>query len=353
MSYNDGWAAINLEMPGRVPRTEYSAESHWDLVKAVTGISISQKESTDLEKREARKAFYKAWNHDLVWGICIGDKEFGDMRTTLGHAEYSSDGSNFKDDRGSFFNTPEDVLDFDPREACGQRGKGSIVDQFNADYKAACELAPDAVNMTGIYITCVSGLVQMFGWDLMLLALGTDPDKFNALTDRYAQWMQQYFDALAESDAPVVMVHDDMVWTSGPFTSPDWYRENIFPHYKNYLAPLKEAGKKILYTSDGDYTMFVDDVAETGVHGFVMEPTTDMAYVAEKYGKTHVFVGNADTRILLNGTKAQIRAEVERCMSTGKDCPGFFMAVGNHIPANTPVENALYYNEVYEELSRR
>ena len=32
---------------------------------------------------------------------------------------------------------------------------------------------------------------------------------------------------------------------------------------------------------------------------------------------------------------------------------GFFMAVGNHIPANTPVENALYYNEVYEELSRR
>jgi len=29
------------------------------------------------------------------------------------------------------------------------------------------------------------------------------------------------------------------------------------------------------------------------------------------------------------------------------------MAVGNHIPANTPVESALYYNEVYEELCRR
>ena len=33
--------------------------------------------------------------------------------------------------------------------------------------------------------------------------------------------------------------------------------------------------------------------------------------------------------------------------------PGFFMAVGNHIPANTPVDNALYYNEIYEQLSRR
>jgi hypothetical protein len=29
------------------------------------------------------------------------------------------------------------------------------------------------------------------------------------------------------------------------------------------------------------------------------------------------------------------------------------MSVSNMIPANTPVENALYYNEVYQELSRR
>ena len=40
-------------------------------------------------------------------------------------------------------------------------------------------------------------------------------------------------------------------------------------------------------------------------------------------------------------------------MAIGKDCPGFIMAVGNHIPANTPVESALYYNEVFEELRQR
>jgi hypothetical protein len=38
-------------------------------------------------------------------------------------------------------------------------------------------------------------------------------------------------------------------------------------------------------------------------------------------------------------------------MDIGKGCPGFFMAVGNHIPANTPVDACLYYNEVYEKLS--
>ena len=92
---------------------------------------------------------------------------------------------------------------------------------------------------------------------------------------------------------------------------------------------------------------------EDGCCAAFLEPGTDMRRIAEAYGKTHVFVGNADTRILLEGSREQIRAEVERCMAIGKDCPGFVMAVGNHIPANTPVENALYYNEVFEELRKR
>ena len=38
MSYKSGMNALNLKMTDRVPRTEYSAENHWPLVKAVTGI---------------------------------------------------------------------------------------------------------------------------------------------------------------------------------------------------------------------------------------------------------------------------------------------------------------------------
>ena len=71
--------------------------------------------------------------------------------------------------------------------------------------------------------------------------------------------------------------------------------------------------------------------AATGVNGFVLEPCTDMRYIAEKYGKTHAFIGNADTRILLSGTPEEIRAEVKRCMDIGKVLPRLFLAVGNHI----------------------
>jgi uroporphyrinogen-III decarboxylase len=94
-------------------------------------------------------------------------------------------------------------------------------------------------------------------------------------------------------------------------------------------------------------------ICPDGVHGFVMEPATDMKYIADKYGKTHSFIGNADCRILTFGSKDDIKAEVERCMAIGKNCPGFFMACGNHLPSSVPVENAIFYNEIFEELSKR
>ncbi|MDR1061228.1 MAG: uroporphyrinogen decarboxylase family protein [Clostridiales bacterium] len=352
MSLADGMAAMNLEMPGRVPRTEYSAESHWDLVRRVTGISVDHASPSEA-RSAASNAFVKAWNYDFVWNILTNSAAFNGFYTKMGHAEYASGGTDFDSQVGCPFDSPEDVLRFDPMEQYGRIDLKAEAKKFGDDCKNQRQRYPDAVTMTGVYITLMSGLIDIFGWDMLLMAAGTDEKAFGGVANRYADWILQYFEALADSDAPTVMVHDDIVWTSGAFLNPAWYREFIFPNYKRLFAPLRESGKKIIYTSDGNFTEFIDDVVASGVHGLVMEPTTDMARVAEKYGKTHVFVGNADTRILLSGTKDDIRNEVRRCMDIGKKCPGFFMAVGNHIPANTPVENALCYNEAYEDLSRR
>ena len=352
MSYEDGWAAINLEMPARIPRTEYSAEGHWDLIRAVTGIEVGV-ESTDEVKSRASVAFMRAWNYDFFWSTLIGGTEFGGCHTDMGHAEYAAGGVDRRDTVFCPYSDPEEVLAFDPWQRLGERDIGELTRRFEAHYQANCRAHDFGVNMTGVYVTLISGFIDLFGWNMLLLAAGTDLERFGALANRYATWMQQYFDALAAADVPVVMIHDDIVWASGPILNPAWYRAYVFPNYKRYLAPLLESGKKIMFCSDGNFDLFVDDIAQAGVHGFVFEPLTDLAGIVERYGQTHVIVGNADTRVLLSGSREQIRAEVERCMSLGRGCPGFFMAVGNHIPPNTPVESALYYNQVYEEMSRR
>jgi hypothetical protein len=352
MSYEDAVAALNLQMPPRVPRMEFSTGMHWELLKAVTGINVHQDSSFE-DKERANLAFDLAWDQSFFWSVLIGGGEMGQYHTDMGHAAYMAGGVDFRRPGKEFFTDPEEVLKFDPMSALGTKDHKELVRRFEEHYVSNVRSRPFGVNMTGVYVTMISAFIDILGWDMLLLAAGTDPKRFGELANRYARWMQQYFDALADSNVPVVMVHDDMVWSSGAFLHPDWYRQYVFPNFKRYFAPLREAGKKIVFTSDGKYTEFIDDVVACGVHGLVLEPLTDMAYVAEKYGKTHAFFGNADTRILLKNDKPAIRAEVERCMAIGKNCPGYFMNVGNHIPPNTPVEAALYYNDVYMELRER
>jgi uroporphyrinogen-III decarboxylase len=346
-------AALCLEAPSKIPRTEYSAHGHWDLIKAVTGIDVSAESDRRLQ-REASSAFVKAWNYGMMWSIWAHSSTcMNGHYTKMGHATYAAGGVDFSETVSCPFEDPEDVLAFRPHEFYTVPDKKTVLEQINAKFHRMNAMFPDCVNMTGSYISCFSGLIEMFGWEMMLMAAGMDPKGFGEVVESYGKFIMQYFEILAESDSDVIMIHDDLCWTSGPVMAPEWYREYVFPILKKETMLLKDCNKKVLFTSDGNYTEFVDDIAKCGVDGFVLEPTTDLGYIAQKYGKTHVIVGNADTRILLSGTKEDIEAEVKRCMDIGKHCPGFFMAVGNHIPSNTPVENALYYNEMYEKYSVR
>lgn len=352
MSYEDGWAAINLQMPGRVPHAEFDAERHWELVKKVTGLPVGVA-SPHAEQFAASKAFMCEWNYDLTLGACVFGDIFGNMHTSMGHAEYAAGGVDFNNNIGSPFKNVEEVLNFDPWEVYGERNQQEITTKFNEHYRSTREDFPSMVSTTGIYVTCVSGMIDIFGWDMLLEAAGEDSRRFGEMLERYGSWMLQYYQALAESEAPIIYSHDDIVWTAGAFIHPEWYRRYVFPTLKKYYQPLRDCGKKIIFLSDGNYTEFIDDIADTGVHGFFFEPLTDLRALVERYGQTHVLIGNVDTRILLFGTREEIRTEVTRCIELGKNCPGYFIGVTNMIPPNTPIENALYYYQVYEELSRR
>lgn len=351
MSFEHGLMAMKLQMPPRVPRTEYSIEGHWGVIKTVTGIDVTE-HSPDELRRRASLEFKKAWKYDFIWSTIIASGELKARRTNMGHAVYAAGGVDYNANITAGFSDPDEVYALDMEATYPKQSKQELIRRFEENWNLI-RSTHDAVPTTGIYITLMSGLIDMLGWDMLLMSAGQDRERFGEVARRYAGWVTPFFEALADSNVPTVMIHDDIVWTSGAFIHPAWYRKYLFPSLKKLLAPLREAGKIIAFTSDGDYTEFIDDIAACGVHGFVLEPLTDMQAIAERYGKTHFFIGNADTRILLSGKKDDIRREVERCMAIGKPYPGFFLAVGNHIPSNTPVESCLYYNEIYEKLSRR
>jgi len=150
--------------------------------------------------------------------------------------------------------------------------------------------------------------------------------------------------AWAETDVDVFICHDDMVWSQGPFMNPRFYREVLFPRYKALWKVLRDKGAKVLYCSDGEWTCFLDDIALAGADGFIFEPMVDFDQAADRFGSTHVIVGSkVDCRTLTFGTKEQIQEEIDATLEKASQCPGLVFAVGNHIPSNVPVENALFY----------
>ncbi|HXK71336.1 MAG TPA: uroporphyrinogen decarboxylase family protein [Clostridia bacterium] len=352
MSYELGMQAINLEMPDIVPRTEYAYQLAYGLQKAVTGIDVNQ-DSDGETKFKAVTSFEKIWDISLFWATKIGSGIFGDKRTKMGHAGFEEGYKDFIDNKHQAFTDLDDIYNMDFDKTYGSINIDETADMFYNDLLERSRRHPTGVNTTGIYVTCISGMLEILGWDMLLLAAGEDAKRFGEFTIRYSKWISQYFKALAKSKVPVCMIHDDMVWSSGPFIAPSWYDKYVFPYVKKNISYLKEAGKKVLFTCDGGYDQFIDRFADMGIDAFIFEPLTDLEYICEKYGKTHAIIGNADTRIIMRGTKEDIENEVRRCMDAGKKCPGYMFALGNQISPGTKIENLLYYNEMYEKMKKR
>ncbi len=329
MSYAIGMDTINLRPTPRLAHTEYC--------------------SNDALRREIRRRFNKtleeAWEFDFLWSTNDGPVPWSERgRTTdMGHAEFLEGGVDRRLPKPSPFRDAEDVLAFDAVLEYGLPDFEGLVQFYQQSYDAARTAHPEQVFTAGYYKTIVSGAIEAFGWDLLLEA-AADRVRFERVLDSIFRLSMHHFQAWAKTSAEVFICHDDMVWSEGPFMDRAFYRSVIFPRYAELWKVLKQSGKKVLFCSDGQWTEFVEDIANAGADGFIFEPMVSLDRVVRDFGKTHVIVGSkVDCRTLTFGTQDEIRREIDATLDLAFDCPGFMFAVGNHIPSNVPVENALFY----------
>jgi len=348
MSYEIGMQAVNLQMPDEIPHTEYC--DHPELIRQMTGLNPADPDPAKAGR--AWQEFYRTWKYDIVWNSCDG-MDWKGRTSSMGHAEYMENGSDYNNQIYCPFKTEEDVLNFDAVQEFGLPDVREWTEKFGRNYREGQKQTPFLVFPGGYYNTLFSACIRIFGWEMFLASVPCDAERFDKVLESIYKISEANFTAWSKTDIKVFICHDDIVWTSGAVFHPDWYRKYIFPRYKRLWKILKDRGIKILFCSDGNFDEFVGDIAGAGADGFIFEPVTDLKSIVEKYGKTKVIIGNADCRILTFKGKKEIEQEVRRCVELGKKCPGFFMAVGNHIPCNVPVENALYYFELYDKMRRR
>ncbi len=336
MSYDIGMQALRLQCPERLAHTEYN--DHYALVRAVTGLDPR----TD---PRAARAFNDAWHLDFLWVTHDGPVEWENRGrvTDMGHAEFMEGGIDRRDTVVCPFEDVEDVLKFDAVEEYGLPDMDELVRFYEHEYQANQAANPNQVYTGGYYKTVVSGAIQAFGWDMFLTA-AADRERFAKVLASFAELTLHHARAWAKTSIKAYIQHDDMVWSQGAFMHPSFYRSAIFPHYKRMWDVLHDAGKIVLFCSDADFTEFIDDIAAAGADGFIFEPMTDLDAVVAKYGRSKVIMGSkVDCRTLTFGTPREIQHEIDETLKVARDCPGFVFAIGNHIPSNIPVSNALFY----------
>jgi hypothetical protein len=320
---------IGLRSASTWGHTEYSLEHHTAYGTRVTG--------ADPSTPEGSRALFDAWGFDLLWGTQDGlyDDWFAHGRATnMGHAEYMGGGVDRKEPAECPFHTVEEVWAFDAVQEYGLPVFEEQVSAYETLVREARERFPHQLTTGGYYKTMVSGAIQAFGWDMFLQA-AADRRKIEKVLDGFYRRALFHMRAWAGTSAPVIIQHDDFVWSAGAFMHPDIYRRMIIPRYAELWKPLRAAGKKVLFCSDGTWTEFAQDIADAGADGLIFEPSNDFGFMVERFGGSHCLVGSfVDCRDLTFGLWDKVEKDVTSTFRLLERCRGAIVAVGNHLPAN-------------------
>ena len=161
-------------------------------------------------------------------------------------------------------------------------------------------------------------------------------------------------EAAAEAKlCPIYFIGDDVAYKGTTMFSPQFLRETFIECLRRCCEPLKNAGIKVIFHSDGNVMSILDDMIDAGIDGLnPIEPIAgmDIGYLKKRYGKNLVLVGNVDcSQVLPLGTVDEVIEATKACIRQASPGGGHFIGSSSEIVPATPVENILaFYRTVHE-----
>jgi uroporphyrinogen decarboxylase len=192
-----------------------------------------------------------------------------------------------------------------------------------------------------------------YGYRPYFLAMMKYPDVIETLFRYSGEQVRLRNKALASAikgtgHIPLVYLGEDICYNEGPMAPVKLLREVYFPHLRRSMEPLKEAGIRIIWHSDGNIMPIVEDVLDCGVDGFQgfqheAGTTLDkLVGLRSKAGRKLILFGSISvTATLPFGSVADVKAEVERCMDTAAGAGPFFLAPSSSVGPEVPDENIM------------
>lgn len=204
--------------------------------------------------------------------------------------------------------------------------------------------APAGLYYYQLYTTLFMWGVEGLGWEIFLLAVGSEPARFNRhFLEPVFETSKRIMTLLSTLDTPLVFVHDDIAASTGPVCHPDWYREYIFPRYEELWRIPHEHGKKLVFVADGRLDWALEALRATGVDGVMFEaPATALDAVIDVFGD-RLFIGGIGTETLRRGDQDAIRRHVEDVTARTDGCDGFALCSAGGLNGDLPLPHLEAY----------
>ncbi len=191
----------------------------------------------------------------------------------------------------------------------------------------------------------------LYGIDKYLLYMGLYPADCERLSSvlyqRYSKRLETWLEAVGEY-IDIVVFADDLGSQTGPFMSPQMYRQYFKPwHARLWKRAKEKAGVHTMLHSCGGYEPLLEDLIDAGldcsnpvqINSRGMEP----ANLKAKYGKRFTFWGGGcDTGVVLpHHTPKQVQEHTRKQVAIWRQSGGFVFQQVHNIMPEVPIENVL------------
>ena len=190
----------------------------------------------------------------------------------------------------------------------------------------------------------------LMGQQFFAYAIYDDPANVERILEIETESAYRLAKAAAEARlAPVYFIGDDIAYKGALMFSPEFLRRTFVKSLRKCIEPLKAAGQKVIFHSDGYVMEILDDMIDAGIDGLnPIEPIAgmDIGLLKKRYGRNLVLVGNVDcSQVLPLGTVGDVVEATKQCLRDAGHGGGLLIGSSSEIVPCTPVENIIAFYE--------
>jgi len=218
-----------------------------------------------------------------------------------------------------YYIEPHDITDvtypyyygFSPKISTGRMSsEGTFFPEYLTDtLRILVEKSQNRFHISGEVFSPFSQLMEMFGYEDVLMALVDIPDRVTALLGRLSAGAARWALLQVSAGADAVLVSS--AFAGGGFISREHYSRFVLPFEAALVERIHKSAQVYVHTC-GAIGDRIDLMIEAGYDGIdTMDPpplgNTDIALVKKKYGEKIFLKGNIDpVNVLLMGTDRDV-----------------------------------------------